>query len=328
MSSFLQEVETKFNTAKENKDLFSFESTQTEKESNGMKFKITLVPGLAKKTSDKDKEDKEDDKKSNPFENPNPALVVKELDEHNIFLNKYAVIPNHLIIATKEFKKQSAPLLPNDLYETFKVLKDFGASHPALAFYNCGEQSGASQGHKHVQVLPLKHENDPQPPIKKLFDEIHDRHVGQIYAINKLPFVHVILPLDNNIIRNANTREELTDYLVQMFFGVLDAMFQQLRENAQPLNASYNFLMTQDFMMLIPRSQEKASIEHNGKTFELSINSLGFAGLLLCKTEEQLEALKAQENLMDVLTQIGIPWNPEASEIEAARELAADAELA
>ncbi|KAI7901684.1 ATP adenylyltransferase-domain-containing protein [Cokeromyces recurvatus] len=326
MSSFVQEVKNKFDAAKENEQLFSFDSTTVEKESNGMNFKITLVPALAQKKSNQKVE--EDGKKCNPFENPEPALVVKELDEHRILLNKYAVIPNHLIIATKEFKKQSEPLMPNDLYESFKVLKDFGSSQPALAFYNCGEESGASQGHKHMQVLPLQHESNPQPPVKKLFDEIHDRHVGQIYAINKLPFVHVILPLDNNIIRNANTREELTDYLVQMFFGILDAMFQQLRENAQPLNTSYNFLMTQDFMMLVPRSNEKASIEHNGKTFEFSVNSLGFAGLLLCKTEEELEVLKAQDNLMDILTQVGIPWDPKASDIEAARELAADAELA
>jgi ATP adenylyltransferase len=42
-----------------------------------------------------------------------------------------------------EFKKQTEPLLPNDLYESFKVLKEFGPYQPAVAFYNCGELSGA-----------------------------------------------------------------------------------------------------------------------------------------------------------------------------------------
>lgn len=169
---------------------------------------------------------------------------------------------------------------------------------------------------------------DPQPPIKKLYDEIHDRHVGQIYAINKIPFVHVLIPLDSNIIRAANDKESLMDYLAQMFFGLLDAMFQQLRENSSPIDASFNFLMTQDFMMLVPRTKESATIEHNGKTFEMSINSLGFAGLLLAKTEEEFEALKAQENLMDVLSQVAVPWSSDADKIEAERNRAVDAELA
>lgn len=36
MPSFTQQVEEKFNTAKENKDLFSFDTTEAEKESNGV----------------------------------------------------------------------------------------------------------------------------------------------------------------------------------------------------------------------------------------------------------------------------------------------------
>lgn len=175
-------------------------------------------------------------------------------------------------------------------------------------------------------MLPLKHEG-VQPPIKALYDEIYDRHIGQIYAINKLPFVHVIMGLDGNIIRAATAKEELTDYLGQMFFGLLDAMFQQLRENSRPMSTSYNFLMTQDFMMLIPRSKESATVQHDGKSFELSINSLGFAGLLLCKSEEELKALEAQENLVDLLTQVGVEWDPEAAKYEAERQAAASSEL-
>lgn len=328
MSGFFQSVEKKFNEAKESKDLFSFETTVAKKVSNDVEFQLTLAPALGQKptSSSEDKEEKKE--KPNPFLNPNPALVIKELDEHILLLNKFAVIPNHLLLVTKEFKKQSEPLLPNDMYEAFKLIKDFGTSQPSLAFYNCGEESGASQPHKHIQVLPLKRDDGPQPPIKKLYDEIYDRQIGQIYAINKLPFVHVIMALDSNIIRNATAKEDLTDYLAQMFFGILDAMFQQLRENAKPLNTSYNFLMTEDFMMLVPRSKETATIEHNGKTFEFSLNSLAYAGLLLCKTEEELEALQAQDNLMSLLTQTGVAWDPQAAKIDAERQAALETSLA
>lgn len=136
------------------------------------------------------------------------------------------------------------------------------------------------------------------------------------------------MALDGNIIRAANDRESLTDYLGQMFFGILDAMFQQLRENATPTTTSYNFLMTEEFMMLVPRIKENAAIQHKDKSFEMSLNSLGYAGLLLATSQEELEALEAQENLMDVLAQTAVPWHPDSAQIEANRKAAEESELA
>lgn len=150
--------------------------------------------------------------------------------------------------------------------------------------------------------------------------------VGQIYAINKLPFVHVIMQLDANIVRAG--KEELTDYLSQMFFGLMDAMFQQLRENTQELTTSYNFIMTQEFMMLIPRQKETAVVTHQDKEYEFSLNSLPFAGFLLSKTEEQQQVLEAQEDLMELLCQVGVQWNTEAQDLDKERQLASEASLA
>lgn len=119
MSAFAREVQTKFDSAKESKDLISYETTEVEKESGGMKvsdciiwrfsnnskrdayimqFVLILAPGLGQKTKEDKKEGGE---KPNPFLKPNPALVVKELDEHIMLLNKFAVSPNHLLIVTK-----------------------------------------------------------------------------------------------------------------------------------------------------------------------------------------------------------------------------------
>lgn len=118
---------------------------------------------------------------------------------------------------------------------------------------------------------------------------------------------------------DSSTDEQLGDYLAQMFFGLLDAMFQQLRKHATPSNEmSYNFIMTQQFMMLVPRSKELGTITHNGQDVVLSINSLGFAGLLLVKTEQELEAVEKSADLMALLTQVGHPWthNDDDDEME------------
>lgn len=136
------------------------------------------------------------------------------------------------------------------------------------------------------------------------------------------------MALDVNIIRAANDKESLTDYLGQMFFGILDAMFQQLRENATPPTTSYNFLMTEEFMMLIPRIKENATIKHNGNSVDLSINSLGYAGYVLAKTQEEVDAIDAHDNLMDLLAQTSIAWNPEAAKLEAERKAAQASDLA
>lgn len=60
------------------------------------KFQITLAPALAKKPQGDDNKEK-----TSPFINPNPDLLVKELDEHLLLLNKFAVIPNHMLVVTK-----------------------------------------------------------------------------------------------------------------------------------------------------------------------------------------------------------------------------------
>lgn len=65
-----------------------------------IQFILTLAPALGQKSAEK-KETKDGEEKPNPFLNPNPALVVKELDNHIMLLNKFAASPNHLLIVTK-----------------------------------------------------------------------------------------------------------------------------------------------------------------------------------------------------------------------------------
>jgi len=77
--------------------------------------------------------------------------------------NKFAVVPLHFLLVTKHFESQTFPLTPPQLIAAYQVLLSFydakrSADSPAgelLCFYNCGEMSGASQPHKHVQVSGL-----------------------------------------------------------------------------------------------------------------------------------------------------------------------------
>jgi ATP adenylyltransferase len=132
--------------------------------------------------------------------------------------------------------------------------------------------------------------------------------VGEIYTLDQLPFVHVLTPLDR-LFMDESPDAAVEDYLGQMFFGLLDAMFQQLRflddeKQATNKKPSFNFVMTSKVMLLVPRRQEDGYPE-DGVT--VSMNSMCFGGYLLARDDKEFQALEQMDNIMDLLTQVGFP---------------------
>ena len=104
--------------------------------------------------------------KPDHFENPSDALLVARVPVHQpthfVVLNKYPVIPQHFILATIPYKEQTHLLEVEDLQVTYACLKawqanntDHNSSRRLFAFFNSGEYSGASQGHRHVDTAPF-----------------------------------------------------------------------------------------------------------------------------------------------------------------------------
>ena len=95
------------------------------------------------------------------------AQVPVQKPTHSLVLNKYPVIPQHSILATIPYKKQTDLLDLEDLEVAYACLKAWEAnstgSTPEMrlfAFFNSGEHSGASQAHRHVCMMPLPLCND------------------------------------------------------------------------------------------------------------------------------------------------------------------------
>jgi len=61
---------------------------------------------------------------------------------------------------------------------------------------------------------------------------------------------------------------------------------------------AYNLLATRDWILMVPRSQDSFA--------SISVNSLGFAGSLFVRDEEQMQILKDQQP-MTILTQVAMP---------------------
>jgi ATP adenylyltransferase len=118
-----------------------------------------------------------------------------------------------------------------------------------------------------------------------------------------LPYVHYLTLLDPQQLSGHfghNYKETVSQYLTENYLSLINAMTEGFRtssltETFPPF--SYNFLMTHTWMMIVPRRSEKYG--------QISVNSLGFAGMLLVKSEEELEFVK-NVGLLRVLEGVAI----------------------
>jgi len=206
-----------------------------------------------------------------PFADPEPALVVRSLTPtHRALLNKFSVLREHLLVVTKEYEDQRELLNLRD----FEALALCMADAEVLAFYNGGTEAGASQSHKHLQVVTLPLSPRHSVPMDALLSEKSDALPFR-HAAARLPAGHVSRP---------------------------EAMLETYRElhgraglrKPQP----YNLLVTHEFMLVVPRARDR---------FEgISINSLAFAGSFFVRDAKHAHTIAAAKP-MSVLKSVAMP---------------------
>ncbi|KAI0051872.1 HIT-like protein [Auriscalpium vulgare] len=309
MSSHAQiitSVPAAFEKGKASGDLLFFPSEVHTYAEAGIDFQIRLCPALLHKpTLPTPHFTEQPTEKSDPFKEPyNPNLYVGELKDEQegidyvVLLNKFSVVPNHILLITKAFQSQSSPLSPGDLVQTYSLLRAARKKrNDMMAFYNCGDRSGASQPHKHVQFIPIE---DEEPPI-----EVKARAARLEKDV--LPF-SLALPFANHIRRlslpsNAGP-EQLEAVLADAFLQLLDLAISTVRHDpdAPPGIPSYNVLLTLEHLYLFPRRQELHTLQDTGDA--LSVNTLAFAGFMLVKSPEELAAV-TKEGPLNILKSVG-----------------------
>ena len=80
---------------------------------------------------------------------------------------------------------------------------------------------------------------------------------------------------------------------------------------------SYNVILTIQHMFIVPRRAEEHVLSETGDP--LSVNALGFAGMLLVKSESELEAVK-REGVVRILRGVGLE-NVHDQQIQEAHEM-------
>ena len=203
--------------------------------------------------------------KPNPFRPWDQRLEVEQIgDDHVVILNKYPVQIGHMLLITRDWAPQNGWLNASD----WSALTSVDRNTTGLWFFNSNPNAGASQPHRHLQLLP--------------------KHDGERVCPREEWFLRFCCGDDQNRLRQFIHVERLVEFNASF----LQATYERLCENlslgspsndALPLFA-YNILLTRSWMAVIRRKREGV----NG----FSVNALGFAGCLLSTDGSDLSWLK------------------------------------
>lgn len=228
---------------------------------------------------------------ADPFLPHEPDLFVAEVsDTHLALLNKFNVLDRHLLLVTRAFAEQER--LP-DAHD-FEALAACMADFDSLAFYNGGALAGASQAHKHFQLVPLPlAPGGPAVPMEALFAAVSGK--DGVVHVPGLAFSHAFAWM---AWQEAGSANALGARLLALCDQMLAATGCGGRTAGGYQSAPYNLLLTRRWMLLVPRSREHFD--------SISVNALGFAGSLFVRNETQMN-LVAKAGPMTLLKAVAVP---------------------
>lgn len=251
------------------------ETEQQTFEDGGINFQVRQVSSLGQKAAARTSAARVT---ADPFAPYDPDLFVADAnDSHVVLLNKYPVIAYHLLIVTRRFEDQQRLLTPSD----FDALAVCMAELDGLAFYNGGVEAGASQAHKHLQIVPPLGNGRNRAPIDPLLLAALSA-TATPERIPRLPFAHRFAPLDATRFGDPGRAAAMLEERYRSLCVSLAIASADWSTGGQ--GAPYNLLATRDWMLLVPRTRESA--------YDISINALGFAGSLFVRDEQQLRIVQ------------------------------------
>jgi len=264
------------------------ETRSTTLRQAGIPFSIRIVSSLRRKDAATGRRGA-DSGSADPLAAPDPTLRVCRLSEHyDAVLNRFPVIRHHLLLVTRSAEPQQRPLGPADFDALSRGLDEVDG----LAFYNSGPEAGASQPHRHLQLVPvpLGAGKTPTPIEPTLTGVLQDPGRSTLPAYD---FVHRVAPLPESAWRVTERDERLprVGHAMALTYQALAA--QTGLGSGRP----YNLLVTRRWMMVVPRSRERMD--------GVSVNALGFAGALLVRNRQGFETVRSRGPLA-VLREVGV----------------------
>ena len=224
-----------------------------------------------------------------------PELLVREtvFGDYALVLNKFPALPHHALLITKNFSPQAWRLTKRDL----GALHRSAAAADALGFYNSDAVAGASQPHRHFQLVFNDAFADvlgdgalAAPPIQAAVDALGSEH---FLWSTKAPFVPHIRRLDalagiaHGLVQLPRRATFSVDFATDGDFddALLRAYAHLLRDLDLFEQPPYNLLLSKSWLLVVKRrSRDGAGVD---------VNALGYAGCLLARDESSFARVAA-----------------------------------
>tara|TARA_Y100000589_G_C27109955_1_gene611795 strand:+ start:435 stop:1265 length:831 start_codon:yes stop_codon:yes gene_type:complete len=216
--------------------------------------------------------------KVNPFRPWDKSLEISSIGKyHHLILNKYPVQLGHILLITNEWKEQNGWLDLND----WEAIKKVNSDTTGLWFFNSSPLAGASQPHRHIQLL-RRHSTESICPREKWFYTLH-KNKSQHKKFSK------------NIIFKKFTKSLNKENLYKIYLELSnDLGLGDPLKNKKPIYP-YNLLFSDKWMVIIKRRMDNLE--------GISINALGFAGYILVTKKSNISYIEkyGPENLLENL---------------------------
>ena len=207
--------------------------------------------------------------KRNPFTPWDSRLQIQSINnKHTLILNKYPVQLGHMLLITNSWEPQNGWLSEDD----FEAILSVDNDTTGLWFFNSSKEAGASQPHRHFQLLP-RHYNERVCPRYGWFCSLLNNSKA-----NNSEISHCIAIRPRHKKNDLSSNDLFSSYksmLYELNMGEIDIITKPLKP--------YNLLITSDWIALITRKTDRS----NG----FSINALGFAGYFLATKKSDIDIL-------------------------------------
>lgn len=202
----------------------------------------------------------------NPFLPWERALEVERLGRsHVLLLNKFPVQPAHLLVITQHWAPQAGWIAREDWQAVSYLAQDTAG----FWFFNSCAAAGASQPHRHLQLLP-RHAGEASCPLVEIFRRqlsLQSPGWPWRYRLTARQSPHDAAELEALYLRHA---EELG--------------LGHPGGDPQPRHP-YNLLFDDEWFLTVRREQEHCA--------GYSVNALGFGGYLLATKRSDLHWLRS-----------------------------------
>ncbi|KAL0218300.1 hypothetical protein RCL1_009148 [Eukaryota sp. TZLM3-RCL] len=244
---------------------------------------------------------------TNPFLPYHPESFISELtNEHVLLLNKFVAVDGHCLIVTKEFHPQFLPLTFSDSCAVAKCLREIDS----FIYYNCGQRTGASQPHKHLQLIPLPLSREPYiycPLLEVMNRDGRQESNEGVMKVSSFSFKHAYMRFSVSF-EDFDFANHVFDCFCRVadFLGIEHSLsfyskfvanisnHNDIYSNGAEDLPGYSLVITRKFIFIARRK--------SGKAWGISANSSAFLGSIFVD-EEGLEVVK-EKGLSGILEEL------------------------